>query len=173
MNFKKKVDEINLDLSIPINQSIYETNNFLINRNPTLIEYSTFFRSNKIVNFLLSREIKLTSSLWLYSIHGQNFELIQIPEQNKIEPHDKSYKECLIESIKCHHKEMSDYFIDKYNQKHEKDSEYDIFETSLKYYNFSFFPNDFKNKIIFYYLCKYDYSNIIHNLLTSSSFNAN
>ena len=52
----------------------------------TLIEYTVFFGSNQIFNYLITRELKLTPSLWLYAIHSKNAEIINILEENYIEP---------------------------------------------------------------------------------------
>ena len=53
--------------------------------------------------------VKLTSSLWIYAIHSRNAELIHLLEENGIESEDKTFEECLKESIKCHHNDIANY----------------------------------------------------------------
>lgn len=74
-----------------------------------LIEYA--FESIQILKFLLHNEIELKPSSWPYAIHSQNPEIIQILEieEKKLED-DQSYKQCFIESIKCHHNDFALYF---------------------------------------------------------------
>ena len=78
-----------------INPSIYETNLFLIkNQKVQLIEYAAFCGSIQIFNYLQNNGAELTPLLWLYAIHSNNAELIQILEENKIIPKDATYEEC-------------------------------------------------------------------------------
>ena len=58
------------------------------NKNTTLIEYSAFYGSIQIFNFLRMNNVELSPSLWLYAIHGNNAELIHLLEENKVEPKD-------------------------------------------------------------------------------------
>lgn len=70
-----------------INPSIFETNLFLNEQKEiTLIEYSAFFGSIQIFRYLLMNNVKLTPSLWFYSIHSNNAELIHILEYNNVPP---------------------------------------------------------------------------------------
>ena len=60
-----------------ISNSIFETNLFLIENIPTIIEYASFFGSIQIFQYLKYNNIKLEPSLWLCAIHGKNAEIIQ------------------------------------------------------------------------------------------------
>ncbi|KAK8896214.1 hypothetical protein M9Y10_014109 [Tritrichomonas musculus] len=80
---------------LQIKPSIFETNSFLLKREPTLIEYSVFYGSIEIFNFLRMSKAEMNSSLWLYSIHGRNPEIIRHLEENKIEVDDRIYEMCL------------------------------------------------------------------------------
>ena len=103
----------NISLSkTTIKKSIFETNSFLIEKQPTLIEYAAFFGSIQIFNFLRLNNVEMKSSLWLYVIHGKNPELIHQLEENKIQPPKNSYKLCFYEAIKCHHNDISCYIKD-------------------------------------------------------------
>lgn len=75
----------------------------------TLIEYAAFYCSIEIFQYLLLNGCELPSSLWKYVIHGWNAELVHILEENHVDGQD--YIECVEESIKCHHNEITDYII--------------------------------------------------------------
>ena len=79
-------NKIELNLDSTVSSSIFETNPFLMGKNPSLIEYAAFYGSIKIFNYLKLNKIKLTTSLWLYAIHGNNPEIIQILIDEKIKP---------------------------------------------------------------------------------------
>ena len=65
------INKNNFSLKFKIKASIFETNSFLINRTPTMIEYSAFFGSFQIFQYLLTNEVEVDSNLWLYAIHGK------------------------------------------------------------------------------------------------------
>ena len=132
----------NIQLSSQIKQSIFETNSFLLQNEPTIIEYDAFFGSKKIFNNIHSNGIELTPSLWLYAIHGNNSEIIHLLEENHIEPTNKSYEICLKEAVKCHHNDIVNHFI-KHNFDHH------LIKYSFQYYNYLYFPNDIENKTFF------------------------
>ena len=182
-DFVSYMNRTNHSISGSIEASIYETNNFLLKqKTQTLIEYASFFGSIRIFNYLKSKGVKLTTSLWRYSIHGQNLELIQILEQNHIDPkdEDEEFIDYLKEAIKCHHNELSNYIINQYLSKkdnenedeNEEESEYsyenDILIYGLKYYNFTYVKYELIDKYCFKYLVQYDYY-IIVNLLINSN----
>ena len=89
-DFIRLINQTNLSLETTIDESIFETNAFLIDKEPTLIEYATFFGSLQIVKYLQLNNIKLTSSLWMYAIHGRNAEIIHLLEENHVQPKDKT-----------------------------------------------------------------------------------
>ncbi|KAK8836221.1 hypothetical protein M9Y10_039853 [Tritrichomonas musculus] len=148
-----------ISLKATIETSIYETNQFLIDSTPTLIEYSAFFGSIQVFTYLFKNKVELTPSLWLYAVHGRNPEIFKILEDEKVVPEDETYEKCLIEALQCHHNDVIHYiksnFISKENQIHIDE----LLETeSIDCYNFSFFPDDnLFNKNNFYKFCEYDY----------------
>ncbi|KAK8870632.1 hypothetical protein M9Y10_008519 [Tritrichomonas musculus] len=73
-----------------IQPSIFETNLFLMQKTPTLIEYASFFGSIEIIQNLQYKNISLTNSMWLYEVHSDNAELIHFLEENKIKPLDNN-----------------------------------------------------------------------------------
>ena len=81
-DFISHVSLNNISLSTKIHTSIFETNHFLLNKNPTFFEYSAFYGSIRIFKYLLINKQKVTSSLWTYAVHGKNSEIIHLLEEN-------------------------------------------------------------------------------------------
>ena len=102
----------NIPLSNCIKKSKFETNPFLISKNPTLIEYATFFGSIQIFQYLRFNQVELTESLWLYAIHSKNAEIIHLLEELEVKPDDATFKNCFFESIICHYNDICDYIKD-------------------------------------------------------------
>ena len=160
-----------IPLSTRINPSIFETNSFLIKKSPSLIEYAAFFGSVLIFNYLRLNNVEISSEIWLYVIHSNNGELIHLLEFYDIKPEDDSYVKCFEEAIKCHHNNLAIYIYDNLmiqniDKKHEYDEK--VIEFSLKYTNYNFFPKDLTNIVknnTFFYLCYFDYLNIVKDLL--------
>ena len=185
------VNHHNYPLSNKIEPSIFETNRFLIeNKNTTLIEYSAFFGSIQIFQYLLMNKVQLTPSLWLYTIHSENAELIYLLESNKVFPpkitqikkneeEDKddddentndNYLLCLIESIKCHHNEIAEYIQNNLMNQEEKEKTETIetiVSNSIKYHNYSYFQVDAIIEYGFFYFCFNDYNKFIELLLNA------
>ncbi|KAK8850183.1 hypothetical protein M9Y10_018306 [Tritrichomonas musculus] len=136
------VSRTNLSLCTKIEPSIYETNLFLIDRDPTLIEYAAFFGSIQIIQYLKYNEVQLTGSLWLYAVHSNNPELIHFLEENEVNLSDSLPIHVLLESIKCHHNANTNYIKDNFDDKmqiRDRSSFNDIIFNSL---NFLFYPDD-------------------------------
>ena len=165
------VNKNEYSLNNKIEYSIFETNDFLIkHKDTTLIEYAAFFGSTQIFKYLYKNGVELTPSLWIYGIHSDNPELIHLLEENEVEPPHYSYEKCIKESIKCHHNDVTNYIQSNLiNEDIENIDDIDyiknyknnIYSYSFHYYNFSYFPEEIKNKIIFYYACQYDYFDIV------------
>ena len=94
------VNKTNLSLSkTTIKPSFFGTNSILIkNKEITLIEYAAFFGSIQVFQYLSLNNVDLKPSLWLYSIHSKNPDLIHLIEESDINPPNNSYKKCLEES---------------------------------------------------------------------------
>ena len=116
--------------------------------------------------------VELTPSLWPLDIHGQNSEMILFPEVNNVEIKDESYKQVFYESIKCHHKDITNYFINNFLQNDEGIS-HDTFKQCLKYYNFAFLKIESISESSFCSFYKYDYCALVDNLLKSKDINVN
>ena len=159
-------------LSSKVEDSIFETNQFLIENKPLLIEYSAFFGSTQIFKYLYLNGCKLTPSLWIYSIHGNDPEIINILEENEIKPQDESYIECYNESIKCHHIDMTEYILKKIL---DNKSENDLVQISksIKYYNFIYFPKDINCIFAFQKFCRYNYYTFVKFLIENKNIDVN
>ena len=154
--FVSHVNRLNMPVNSEIVPSIFETNQFLIKNSPTLFEYASFYGSIQIFQYLKYNNAKLTSLLWIYSIHSNNEELIHILEENSIEPPNNTYNSCLDESIKCHHNNIANYIKDNYLF-----DDKPISRNAFKYYNYNQIPDELEDKSIFYYLCRYNYINLV------------
>lgn len=165
-NIKEFIDytkQSNISLTSSIKYSVFETNKILDHcSEKSLIEYASFFGSIQIFKYLQKNGVELTSSIWIYAIHGKNAEIIHQLEVNNIEPSDKSYIECLNRSIECHHNDLANYFINNYI--HDADIIYKNCNHILENYNFYFIQDSFISESTFYLLCEYDYYLLV-NLL--------
>lgn len=162
VDFITYVNKNGIALDSKIQPSIYETNQFLIENEPTIIEYSAFYGSIQIFQYLKMNKVLLTPSLWNYSIHSQNSELIQILIERKVLPPFNSYEKVLLKAVKCHHNDIASYieenFMTSNNYQSRKD---DVIATSFNSYNYAFFPDDFLQNSVFFYLCKFKYEEFV------------
>ena len=58
------VNKTNYRLRSKISESIYETNDFLKNKYPSLIEYTSFYGSIQIFKYLQLNNVKIEPSIW-------------------------------------------------------------------------------------------------------------
>ena len=173
-DFVAYFNQANISLSTTkIERSVFETNSFLLKQKEvSLIQYASFFGSVQIFKFLQFNGVELNPSLWFYAIHGQNPEIIHILEDNHIEPSDKTYEECLIESIKCHHNAIANYIENNLSPKKifkKRRSKFRVISnfsekkkfSGIRYYNYSFFPEYLDKIFPFFYFNKYNHVNIV------------
>ena len=183
-----------LSLSSKIKQSPFETNALLMKKEATLIEYAAFFGSIEIFRFLRMNDVELRSSLWKYAIHSNNAEMIHLVEEYEVE---KNEDKCYVESIKCHHNDIANYFYENYIQKYEDTNEYqkksffqslfNLFRTNssenktykfieekIIYGNFTLLNDDdiIDDKFL-YSICKYNYFDLAEYFITNQSINVN
>ena len=86
-DFISHISRYNISPSSIISPSIFETNLFLINnKNTSLIEYSAFFGSIQIFRYLKMKIDELKPKLWLYAIHSNNVEIINLLEDEEVPP---------------------------------------------------------------------------------------
>ncbi|KAK8899330.1 hypothetical protein M9Y10_001644 [Tritrichomonas musculus] len=159
-DFVAYVNKTNMNLSSEIEPSIFETNSFLNKHNATLIEYAAFFGSIRIFKYLELNGVKLKPSLWLYSIHGRNAELVHHLESNKIPPPKGGYEKCFCESIKCHHNEFASYIENYLLDNENENANNKLLSSIFRYNNYLIFPNEITSAH-FFYLCLYNYSNLV------------
>jgi len=98
----------------------------------------------------------MKESLWLYAIHGNNPDIIHLLEENLTNPTNGKYEYYFLESIKCHHNDIANYFQDNYIQNQEKILNDTVIQI-LKFYNFAFISNESISRSSFFDICKYDY----------------
>ena len=185
--FVEYVTRNNVSLNSKIQPSIYETNSFLLKdkkkSNPnlnssqknvgfSLIEYAAFFGSLKILKYLCFKGVQLTQSLLPLVIHSKNVKIIHFLKDNQVELDDESCKQAFYESIKCHHNDIANYFINNILQNDEENSQ-DTINQCLKYYNVAFLKNEFINESSFCNLCKYYYCAIVDYLLKNKEIDVN
>ena len=157
--FISYVKKNNYPLNSKINQSIFETNNFILKKEPTLIEYASFFGSTQIFKYLYLNGVELTPSIWIYAMHCDNPEMIHLLIENNLIPEGNSYYLCLKESIKCYNNDIANYLInnflnDEINNKNlmpSNDYNDNLIAYSFRYHNYAFFPKDFNHKFIFFF----------------------
>lgn len=163
-----KINGLNVSQKIP--SSKFETNELLMKKSPSLIEYACFFGSVQIFRYLRANEAEINKSIWPYAIHGCHEEIIKtLLSQDDLVDNDV-YVQCVLESIKCHYSSVTMYFQslvqmnDNYNNK--------IYKESIKYFNFSMFPTNV-DQYFFYNFCKYDYYDVVDVLLKNEICNVN
>ena len=138
----------------------------------SLIEYAAFFGSIQIFNHLRFVNAKLTSRLWYLAIHGKNAEIIHFLEDNYVELEDKSYKKMFYESIKCHHIEIANYFMNNFFKKAKKIRLILSFNVS-SIMILPFFQKELIIESSFYYFCKYDFCTLVDFLLKNENIDIN
>ena len=165
-----------------IDESIFETNSFLLKNQPNLIEYSSFFGSINIFKYLIKNNIKLTPSIWLYGIHGNNPEILHLLEEKQVDffkeekndffecNNDSNAYFCLKESLKCHHNDIANYFLENYIDYNQNQYAKNEIDYVLHYYNYNFFSYNFDNYNVFDFACKYDHYIIVQFLLIIQRF---
>ena len=152
----------NIQLTSKIKPSIFETNAFLNENSPTLIEYAAFFGSIKIIKYLLTKNVEITQSLLLHSIHSKNFNLINFLLSNKNKLSKSKYAELHNESIKCHHNYIADYIKTNFTVLDIEKLKNEIVNVFLQYQNYSYFSYEMMNESYFFKLCYYGYYEIVN-----------
>ena len=178
--FANYVTKNDISLNSYIQESIFETNPLLFRRNNVkIIEYASFFGSFEIIKYLVSKNVELTSSMWLFHIHSENGELTRYLIEKNILPRKKKFNRILKESIKCHHNDIAQFIInfhiDENDLKFDTENDFNnnFFRYSIQYHNYCFFPDDIKYKYMFYYLCEFDYFTLVSLYLRNQSINLN
>ncbi|KAK8841348.1 hypothetical protein M9Y10_026962 [Tritrichomonas musculus] len=82
--FISYVEKTKKSLRSLVDESIFETNLYLLKERPTLIEYAAFFGSIEIFKYLCSKKVKITKTIWQYAVHSNNTKLIQFLEEKKL-----------------------------------------------------------------------------------------
>ena len=158
-----------IPLSIKIEKSIFETNYYLIKHQPSLIEYTAFYGSIQIFNYIrLNNDSELKPSLWYYAIHSNNAELIHLLEEINVKIKDEKIIKLLKEAIKCHHNEIANYFLNKFGN----DRFDNLFECGFNYHNYNWFPNNCEESYL-PNMIRYDHIKLVEFLFELDKFNIN
>ena len=140
--FISYVNRSNISLhSTIIKPSIFETNSFLKNKEITIIEYTAFFGSIQIFQYLLFNNVDLEPSLWSFVIHSHNDIANYILDQQLILFKDQKKFDETINSI------------------------------SFQFYNYNFIPVDFNQPDILYFLASNNYSTLVSFYMKSKEKN--
>ena len=175
------VNKTNLPLNSHIPQSIFETNSFLLKNNPSLIEYSAFYGSIQIFQYLRLNNVDLDEKLWFYSIHGKNPEIIHLLEESEVP--FRSYEILFENSTKFFSNEIALYFRNNYFEK-------ELCRTCIfypiKFHNYNLMIDDLyydettENNYLeelksynFYCLCKFNYVYFVDIILQLNLKNIN
>ena len=68
---------------------------------------------------MILNHVKYNSNLWSYAIHSNNADLIHILERLNIGLINGTYKDHILESIKCFHNDISNYWITNFISENE------------------------------------------------------
>lgn len=165
--FKQFLVSSKMENSTHIQQSIFETNHFLLKKTPSLIKYAAFYGSINIFKFLISDSYEFRPSMWIYAIHGNSSEIIKLLEEHKVA---NTSEICFYESIKCHHRNLAKY----YHSMCIDIAPRDILYTAIKSFNYSYLPDEIDNEITtFFAFCRSDYCEIVRILLKCYDFDLN
>ena len=93
--------------------------------------------------------------------------MIHFLEDNNVLPDDKTYQECLKESIKCFHNRIAHYIQDNLLQKSTQNDE----DYLIECYNFEFCQNYLGNEEFLNYLIRYDYLLMIKIMMKDLDIN--
>ena len=172
VDFISHVKNTNLSLDSKVKVAFYETNKFLIKNNASLIEYAAFYGSIEIFNYLLNSKVVIRPIIYLFAIHGRNLELIHLLEENKIQTKNKSYDDCIKESIKCHHNEIANYFIGHLETEKDQNNKVNN-KYCFHFHNFLFLNDDVTNDKtdIFNFACEYEHIKLVEITLKSKVVN--
>lgn len=152
-----------------IQSSIYETNPYLLKNQPTLIDYAAFYGSIQIFKYLRLNNIEVKDSIFMYAIHGNNYELIHVIEEIIKNEDNEKILIFFIEAVKCHHNEIARYF-DNIIFNGQSTSILGLCSSIFNFMNYSFFPYEIDNEYAFYFLCKYDQVDLVKLVLDDPSY---
>ena len=111
--------------------------------------------------------------MWPYAIHGKNTEIILQLEENIVQSENLSYKNCYLESIKCHHNDIANYFLTNYLSDVNSQIAKEAYLQCIKYQNFVFIQNELIGYSSLYKFCKYDYYELVYYILENNNAELN
>ncbi len=174
--FITHISQTNLPLNkITIENSIFETNIFLFEKKPSLIQYASFFGSIKIAKYLLLNGVNLDSDIYKYVIHSNNPEIFHLFEEYYA---ISNHKELLKLAICCHHNDFVNYISELDDLDLNEPFEAHYFSEILNSYNFTYlnencFGNEMDDKDLILLFCKFDYYPIVEFFVTNKCIDIN
>lgn len=159
--FVQYMTRTNISYKEKVTPSIFETNSYLLENDPNLIEYATFFGSIKIIQYMNFKGVDIEPNLINYAIHSNNAKLVHTLEEFNL---DFCNESCLIESIKCHHNNFANYILNHFypfNSNKEFSYNERLFSSVFQYHNYAYLPYRFSNDYEFYYLCFYKFFTLV------------
>lgn len=169
VEFISYVKKNNISLNQRIQSSIYETNYFLNTEHYDLIEYSCFYGSIQVFNYLKINGVKLTPKLWYFAIRGQNPEIIHILEENHVQL-IKSYLDLLEKTIECFSNDIAHYILNTNLAAFNADKI--SIKPAILSHNYEFINSELVNGNVFQQLCQADNSLLIELLMKDKNINA-
>ncbi|KAK8850281.1 hypothetical protein M9Y10_018410 [Tritrichomonas musculus] len=170
VEFISYVNKIHFRLNSNIEQSIFETNQFLNENKISLIDYAAFFGSICIFKYLFINKVRINPDLKFCAIHGRNPEIIHFLEENKIIQNEISL---IFESIKCHHNELANYFLSNLQNNEISKILDENHKQIFKSFNYTYLENVLTNPYCDFYLFKYEYIKFVEILLNRPDFDVN
>lgn len=144
----------------------------LIAKEFMIVYYLMLKYKKKIGKRLVQNGAALTSTLCIYSIHGNNPELFELLKEYGVLVKGMSCKSFFIESVKCHHNDFANFYHNNYCQSNQNTS-FETLSVGLKYHNFAFIDSFYIGQFSFYDLCLYDYPIFVDYLLKTTFIETN
>lgn len=169
-----------------ISSSPFESNEYLLDHSPTLIEYAAFMGSLSIFSYLLDnmKPSDINPKILSYAVHGLNIDIIHkletffnLTNRENVQKYLPNLKDCFLEAIKSHHNDIAEYIQSTYLS----NVQLKYAEASINSYNDLYLkkaidasnntlitdPKEAQN--LFNYFCANGYMNIVDFLLHQSS----
>lgn len=171
-DFTSLVSQSNLDLNSKIEKSLF---NPIYNdsNEPSLIEYAAYCGSHNIFKYLLMNDARISKNIFWFAIHGRNYDIIHLIENQQNIISDDFFIECYNEAIKCHFNEIAVYIEESFLK---EKIPFSSIETCVRSFNIQMMTRIFENdeKVLikqtdfnkfFFYLCEYGYIDIVDLIL--------
>lgn len=182
--FSNEIDTRSLSLASTIDQSIFETNSFLKSQNRiTIIQYAAASGSEMIFQFLLDfpeTPVVLDEDIWPFAIYGQNASILDKMVENEIPFPPEIYKECILQSISCHHHQIFDWMKMKFDINFESNNDEEIeipnffinplFKAAIQSHNFTQMQDHFNQLQINDLYCEETLTELFYDICSADFY---